>query len=119
MEMECELLISNFKNPKTIDLVNDNIGSISDGTSSHSANALKLGLKKAFDLKKSLPQNCTKLRCTSSYCGWNTGSGISYSSIGSAVYCGACGNSYMKCVSCGYQTTSNYSSCQSCRKSFV
>ena len=116
MEMECELLISNFKNPKTIDLVNDNIGSISDGSSSHSANALKLGLKKAFDLKKSPHQNCTKLRCSSSYCGWNSGSGISYSSVG--LYCGSC-NSYMKCVSCGYQRTSNYSSCQSCGKSFV
>ena len=56
MEMECELLILNFRNPKTIDLINKNIGRASDGSSSHSANAFKLGLKKAFDLKKQKQQ---------------------------------------------------------------
>ena len=68
MEMECDLLISNFKNAKTIDLVNENIGRISGGSSSHSASALKLGLKKAFDLKKQSPG--VKLRCSNGNCAW-------------------------------------------------
>lgn len=48
MEMECELLISDFRNPKTAGLVNEKIGHDSDESSSHSANALK----KAFNLMK-------------------------------------------------------------------
>ncbi|KAF9650018.1 hypothetical protein BDM02DRAFT_3128015 [Thelephora ganbajun] len=52
MEMQCELLISNLRDQKTIRLVKENIGHISDGSSSHCGGALKLGLKKAFELKK-------------------------------------------------------------------
>lgn len=52
VEMECELLASNFKKLKTIDLVNEHIRCLSSGSSSHSENALNLGLKKAVDLKK-------------------------------------------------------------------
>ena len=51
LEVECELLISNFKTAKTIDLVDENIRHISNGSSPHSTNALKLGLKKAFNRK--------------------------------------------------------------------
>ena len=61
MEMECELLISSFKDPKTIALVKEDIGRISDGSSSHCAGALKLGLKKGFELKKQ--QRGVLLRC--------------------------------------------------------
>ncbi|KAF9646805.1 hypothetical protein BDM02DRAFT_3118097, partial [Thelephora ganbajun] len=35
MEMQCELLTSKFRDPKTIGLVKENIGRISDGSSSH------------------------------------------------------------------------------------
>lgn len=49
--MECDLLISKFRNSKTADLVNESIRHISSGSSPHSANTLKHGLKKAFDLK--------------------------------------------------------------------
>ncbi|KAF9642138.1 hypothetical protein BDM02DRAFT_3264568 [Thelephora ganbajun] len=52
MEMQCELLISNFKDPKTIALVKENIGHISNGSSYYRSSALKLVLKKAFELKK-------------------------------------------------------------------
>ena len=122
MEMECELLISNFKNPKTIDLVNQNIGQISDGSSAHSAGALKLGLKKAFDRKKQKqqpPPVGTMLLCASPNCAWNSGPGIPYSSIGSFVVCPECDAYYMKCVACGNHRRGNYASCQSCKKPFV
>ena len=48
MEMQCDLLISNFRNPATITLMQENIGRISDGPSSHHASPLKLGFKKAL-----------------------------------------------------------------------
>ena len=123
MEMECALLISNFKSPKTIDLVNQNIGQISDGSSSHSAGALKLGLKKAFDLKKQKQQPPlpvgTKLLCPSSGCALYSGLGISYSSIGSSGYCTNCNMHHLKCVACGYTRLGNYASCQGCNKAFA
>ena len=123
MEMECELLISKFKNPKTINLVNQNIEQISDGSSSHSAGALKLGLKKAFDLKKQKqqppPPVGTKLLCASDSCAWNSGPGIPYSSIAPYLACPQCDACYMKCVACGFIRTKSYTSCQSCKKPFL
>ena len=52
MEMECELFIPNLKNPQLVTLVTENIGRISNGSSPHCAGALKLGLRKAIELKK-------------------------------------------------------------------
>ena len=123
MEMECELLVSKFKDPKTIGLVKEKIKNISDGSLSHCAGALKLGLKEAFELKKKKRQPPgVLLRCTNYSCGWmNTP--VSYSSVGSNTYCPNCqysyGSYYMQCVGCGYNRTSNYASCQSCGKRFI
>jgi hypothetical protein len=120
MEMEFQLLISKFNNPKTIELAKEKIGNISDGSSPHCAGALKLGLKKAFDVKKQKRQPPgVKLRCTYSGCAWYTNH-VSYSSVGSNTYCPHCQcGYYMQCVGCGYNRTSNYTSCQSCGKKFA
>jgi len=119
MEMQCELLISNFKDPKTIALVKENIGHTLDGSSSHCAGAFKLGLKKAFELKKKKRQPPgVKLRCTYSGCTWYTND-ITYSSIGSGLYCQRGCGWYLRCVGCGYDRTSSYASCQSCGKKFI
>ena len=123
MEMECELLTSNFKDPKTITLVKENIGHISDGSSSHRTGALKLGLKKAFELKKQKRQPPgALLQCTGPkygyYCEWGN-TPVSYSSVGSGIHCSYCSNCYLQCVSCGYDRTSSYASCQKCGKKFI
>ena len=119
MEMECEVLISSFKDPKTIALVKENVGQISDGSSSHRASALKLVLKKGFELKKQKKQPPgVWLRCTSTSCGWHPAQ-IPYSSIGSSTYCLSCRRNYMQCTGCFYVRNSNYTSCQSCRKTFL
>ena len=120
MEMECELLVSNFNDLGTVALVKENIGHISDGSSSHCAGALKLGLKKAFEVKKQ--KRFALLRCPRVGCAWNI-IPVSYSSIGSNVYCPNCqynyGGYYMQCASCSYARNSgNYVSCQSCGKKF-
>ena len=122
MEMECELLISSFKNPRTVELVNENIRRMADGSSSHTANALKLGLKKAFDLKK--PPPGVKLRCSWSGCP-SYANHISISSIATNFYyCQTCPSRgyhkhYLQCVSCGTNRTGNYVACQSCGKKFI
>jgi len=119
-EIQFDLLISHFKNPNAISLVKENIGRISDGSSPHSADALKLGLKKAFGLKR---QNCVPLRCSHGGCPWYTNH-PSYSSVGSNILCQSCidrgwGNRYLQCAGCGYSRTNNVTSCQSCRKMFL
>jgi hypothetical protein len=129
MKMECEILISSCKNPKTVDLVNENIRRIADGSSPHSANALKLGMEKAFDLKKPppivkpLPPPGVKLRCSWSGCsGYNNH--ISITSVRTNYYCcQVCqprGYSYwLQCVNCGVNRGGNYASCQSCGMRFA
>jgi len=120
MEMQCELLVSKFNDPKTIALVRENIGNISDGSSSHCAGALKLGLKKAFNLKKQKRKPPgVPLRCTYSGCGWYNDR-ISYSAIGSNTYCPHCNcGYYMQCVGCEHPRTGNYPSCQGCGERFI
>ena len=120
MEMECQLLISNFKGPKTIALVKENIGRFSDGSSPYCAGALKLGFKKAFKLSR--PPG-VQLRCTYGSCAWYR-SYVPSPSAGTNTYCQNClnygyGSRYLQCASCGYNRTSTYASCQSCGKRFI
>ena len=110
LEMECELLISNFKNPKTIELVGENIGRISRGSSSDAANALKLGLKKAFDRKKISPG----VKLQGSYAGgaWYSNPGMYSTMTSYGTYCQMCSNQgwsyYPQCPSCSYVRTGGY-----------
>ena len=121
-EMECELLVSNIRDPRTVALVKENIGRSSDGSSSHRAGALKLGLRKAFELKKQKKQPPgVSLRCANPNC-IRPHDPVSYSSIGSDIYCSnCCGGDgyYFLCVGCGRAGTSGYTSCQSCGKNFI
>jgi hypothetical protein len=88
--MECELLISNIQNAKTIDLVNENIGHIS-------ARALKLGLKRAFDKRPPV----ARVRCANYGCKMHSDP-LTYSSMASPDYdnCRMCHNSF-QCSCCG------------------
>ena len=120
MEMECDLLVSNFNNLKTVERMKENIRRISEGSSSHSAGALKLGLEKAFDLRR----NGAWLRCPYTACAWYTNY-VSHSAIGQNALCQNCcdngwGKRYLQCSGCGNNRTSNkLKSCQSCKKNFL
>jgi hypothetical protein len=124
MDMQCDLLTSDFKNPKTIALMQETIGQISDGSSSHCAGALNLGFEKAFEAKKQ--GSGVLLRCSNTSCEWN-GSPVAYLSVGSNIYCphcpgcrcSSCARHYLQCAGCGYQRTGTYTSCQSCGKKFM
>jgi len=118
-EMQCELLISTFQDQKTIARVKENIKHISDGSLSHCGNPLKLGLKKAFELKKKKKEPPgIQLRCGYQYCQYRT-SYPSYSSIGANNYCpNGCGY-WMECVGCGWQRCGSFALCGSCGKKFI
>ncbi|KAF9645692.1 hypothetical protein BDM02DRAFT_471820 [Thelephora ganbajun] len=133
MEMQCELLISNFKGPKTVALMKENIGRISDGSSSHCGGALKRGLKKAFGLKEKKRQSSDEsgsktvdktqdlagvlLRCCNCNCRWHKNP-VPCSYVVSITHCQIC-MCYIICAGCGHQRTSNCASCQSCGKTFI
>ena len=123
LEMESDLMVSNFKGPRTNALVKENIGHMSDGSSSHCAGALKHGLEKAFSRK--IQTYRVKLRCSyGGSCTWYTNH-VSYSSIGpGAIYCQMCntqgrGNRYLQCAGCGNNRMGVFTSCQSCQKGFA
>jgi len=122
MEMECELLTSNFKDPKTIGLMKESIGHISEGSSSYCAGTLKFGFKKAFELKKK-KERFVLLRCPRVGCTRNT-IPLTHSAVGSAIYCTDCrytyGSNYMQCTGCSRsRTNSSHVSCQGCGKKFL
>jgi len=54
--MQSDLLASKWGDRETINTVKENIGLIFDGTHSHRADPLKVGLRKAFDMKKHVKQ---------------------------------------------------------------
>ena len=117
IEVWCDLLVSNFRDPKTIALMEENIYHIFDGSLSHCADALKLGLRKALNLKKQ--RNSVKLRCSWKKCSLHSNP-VSYSSVGSNIYCPRCKDGeQMQCVGCGRKMTDDYTSCQGCGKWFV
>ena len=123
MDMQCDLLISDFRNPTTTALMQENIGHISDGSSPHCAGALNLGFEKAFELKKR--GGYALLRCSNSNCGWHKNP-VPCSSVGSKTYCSNCtvysgyvhSRPPIQCADCGYHRAGDYASCQNCRKRF-
>jgi len=118
-EIECGLLVSNFRDPKTVGLVKENIGRSSDGSSSHRAGALKLGLRKAFELKKQKKQSPgVLLRCGNHQCVRHNDP-TPYLFVGSDLYCSQCGSHYMRCVGWGYARTGAHASCHGCGKNFI
>ena len=116
MEMQCDLLVPNLKNAKTIGLVKENVRHISDGSSPHCAGALNLVLDKAFEFKKQ--SRGVKLRCSWERCSGSK-SPVSYSSVGPNTFCPQCNNGCMVCVGCGHVRYDDYSSCQGCGKRFI
>ena len=126
MEMECDLLVSSFNNPKTTALMKKNLGHVSDGSSPHCAGALKLGFKKAFDEKQVFDarkqETTVLLRCSNNKCGWSRTPAL-YSSVGSHGACPQCAfggfGYHMLCTGCGHKRTGAYTSCHGCRKRFA
>ena len=126
--MECELLVSSSKDPKMIARVKESIWHSADGSSSHRADALKLGLRKAIELIKQKKQPPALpgvlLRCGNSTCEWHKNP-VPLSSVGSNnVLCRMThsrrpGTWYMQCASCGDMRFEEIAACRSCRRNFA
>ena len=114
--MQCDLLVPDLKSPKIMTLVKENIEHISEGSSSHRADALNLVLEKAFEYKKQT--RGVKLRCVYRHCSLR-GDPISYSSVVSSVWCPSCRDEYMKCVGCDHRRNGVYPSCLGCGERFI
>ena len=117
MGMETEFLIPNLKNPTLITLMSEKIESIADGSSSHSGDALKLGLLAAVKSKRS--SKGVMLLCSRASCTLYSRP-ISFLKMG--VYCNLCsayGYYHMLCSGCRCQRTSSFEVCQGCQKRFM
>ena len=130
METQWNLIMANFKDQKMAGLVRENLADISSGSSPYRADVLRLGLKKAFELKKKkarppVPPAPVQLQCSNSNCAWHTTQKWNLSSIGSALSCHLCaaqgrsGDNYYQCTGCGFNRTGNYASCQGCGVMFA
>ena len=125
MDIQWDLVIPNFKDPKTIAFVRGKVEDASFGSSSHRAGVLNVALKKALEFKRKNRQPpSVLLRCPTTYCtGYNNP--FLYATVGSKLYCQWCRNSvppqkcYLQCAGCGASRTGAYESCQSCRGKFV
>ena len=122
MNIQWDLVIPNFKDPKTIALVRGKVEDASFGSSSHRAGVLKVALKKAFELKKKGRQPSVLLRCPIISCTWYKNP-FSREAAATNISC-QCHSQlgvicYFQCTSCGFSRTGNYTSCQSCRREFV
>jgi len=113
IEVQSDLLASNFKDPKTATVLKEHIGHIFDGSLSHCADTLKLGLRKALNL------NFVKLRCIRYGCPQG-GKPVSYLSLESKTWCTYCGYSgSMVCAGCQCSRTDGCMSCRGCGKWFL
>ena len=122
--MEWDLLISNFEGPKTIALVRENVERNSSVSSSHYVGTLKVGLKKAFELKRKNRQPPgVMLRCPIRACP-RYDDHFPYAIVGRGLICGMClsqnrSSSYLQCVGCGYTRHGVHATCEGCRKDFL
>ena len=124
VNIQWDLVIANFKDPKTITLLRDKVEDASFGSSSHRVGVLSAALKKAFEFKRNnrKPPG-VMLRCSATYCtAYNNPP--SYATIGSDIYCELCygrwpGRRCFQCAGCGANRLRAYTSCQSCGGMFV
>jgi len=111
-EMQCELLTLDFRNPKTVALVKENIENISDGSLPHRVDSLKLALKKAFRYRDGIKLQCYNGRCSRRY------TPLSRSSVPRLDNrCSGCGGK-MGCVGCRADWHGD-PSCRGCGKYHV
>jgi len=127
LEMECRLFFSRFKNEATILRMQEKISGICASRSAHQADALKLGLQAAIDLKKRdgrVGSDCVMLMCPERDCPGNrTYTSYSLEGVVNNDFCQPClriGRArFLVCMGCGNERTGCGLSCQRCGKRFA
>lgn len=118
------MLFSKFKNKTTMSFVQEKIGGTSGNHFSHRADAFKLGLRSALDLKERGPPvemiEAVMLQCVSQGCAGHDAH-IPYSLVSGAWLglCPRCKRFRVQCVGCGHVRMDKNAWCQSCRKIFL
>jgi len=123
LEMECRLLFSKFKNKATMSLVQEKIGETFGNRFAHRADAFKLGLRAALDLKERDPavdmMDAVMLRCRSLDCPGHD-ERIPYTlAMSSRGLCPRCKKFHMQCAGCAHVRMDTNPWCKSCRKLFL
>ena len=124
--MECRLFFSRFQNPATIRRMEERFADIGTTRSAHQADALKLGLQSAIDIKKRNNLNARgnpMLRCRESDCPGNSSYTSRYLTSFTNIFCEPCLNigreHFLICTDCGYERNGRHTSCRGCGKKFV
>ena len=113
-------MILNLKDPQLIGMMSGDIGRVADGTPSHFASALKLGLKKAIELKrrsKGILLHCSE--CGSQLYFKSDWYRTNYESGPPCPSClGSWSEAYnvMECDFCRQGVIGGYISCQNCKR---
>ena len=125
--MECRLFFSRYQSPATVLRMQEKFASVGATRSAHQADALKLGLQSALDIKKRdslLGRGNIMLRCPEPDCPGNK-SYTSYS-LGDVVnneFCQPCfkigRERFLTCTGCGHQRIDRGIQCQRCKKTFA
>ena len=125
--MECRLFFSRFQNEATILRMQQRFAGVCASRSSHQADALKLGLQSALEIKKRnslVARGGVMLRCRESDCPGNkTYRSCSLKNFGGSGYCQPCSKigreRFLVCADCGHERKGRHASCQGCGKEFV
>ena len=114
MTMESDLFILSLKDPGLIGPVSGSIGRIADESPSHFAGALKLGLKKAVELKRQ--RMGVQLRCPR--CGYKVNTHTSWYQPLPCLNCpnDRWNNYYMKCAACLDRGVQHDPQCKNCKR---
>lgn len=122
-EMECQLLLSKFKNEATISRAEDKIRGTPGSHLAHRAGAFKLALRGALDAKRSHAQTDiiegVMLQCCSTSCVGHS-EHVSYSTVKPNGACPRCDVYLVQCVGCkSVRYDLSLVQCNSCGKKFL
>lgn len=125
-EMECRLFFSRFQNPETILRMQEKFGYVCANRSAYQADALKLGLKSALEIKKrnGLIGKGVMLKCRERNCPGNkTYTSYHLESVVKNEFCQPClkigQERFLICESCGHERKGRDTWCRGCGKKYV
>lgn len=124
--MECRLFFSRFQNETTIRRMQERFAGVGTSRSAHQADALKLGLQSALDIKKRnslIARGEGVLRCREPDCPGNKNySSYHLKNFIKNEFCQPClkigRESFLICMGCGCERKGRNTFCQGCGKNF-
>lgn len=124
--MECRLLFSRFQNETTVRRMQERFAGVGTNRSTHQADALKLGLQSALDIKKRnslVARGGVVLRCQDPDCPGNSSYTSYYlKNFTKNEFCQPCfkvgRQRFLVCTGCGNERGGRHMTCEHCWKRF-